>query len=442
MIILGLGSNLGDRLAYLRQALRALKQVSALHILQVSPVYISDALLPDNAVETWDLPYFNACVRCSSSLTPHELLIHVKKIEQEIGRKAEKRWGPRVIDIDILAWDDLVLREEKLQLPHVFLLERPFALWPLADIAPRWVCPAPGPFQGKTATEIAAQWGSRFTGEAPLCTRQIAHRIDTPQLVGIVNVTPDSFSDGNLFLSADNAVDHAKELILAGAEIIDIGAESTNPNATPIDSETEWLRLEPVLDALATAEFFLPPKISIDTYHPETAQKALLKKNVCWLNDVSALSAPRMREVAAQSECDVVVMHHLTIPANKQTFLPLDQDPVRLVHEWARQQIIILEKAGIKRQRMIFDVGNGFGKTHQQSLELMQRMNVFHDLGVRLMVGHSRKVFMQQWTTLPSAERDIETVVVSLHLANQEVDYLRIHNVAAHSRAFKVAKAL
>src|SRR5262249_2896248 len=157
-----------DRLENLRQSLRAIEKLPGLNVKQVSPIYLSDALMPDNAPEEWDMPYFNLSLRCETSLEPVELLKQIKSIEWSIGRKPEVRhWGPRVIDIDILAWGELIIQSETLTVPHANLQERPFALWPLADVAPLWIFPLAGPNQGKTAAQMVEPWGSRFSGEAP-----------------------------------------------------------------------------------------------------------------------------------------------------------------------------------------------------------------------------------------------------------------------------------
>lgn len=443
MIILGIGTNIGDRLTHLRDALHLIKNIPQLTVEQVSPIYISDALLPENALPSWNVSYLNLALRCETTLPPEELLRYTKNIERVLGRKPEERWGPRIIDIDILAWGDLIQHDERLHIPHKNLHERPFALWPLADVAPHWVFPFPGPHLGKTAVEIAQQWGSRFSGEAPLHTRQILHRIDTPKLVGILNITPDSFSDGGKFFSTDAAILQAKHLIASGAEIIDIGAESTGPHAASLDSDEEWKRLQPVLTTLFSEIASLPmmPKISIDTRHADVAKKALAL-GVHWINDVSGLNDATMQEVIAQHTCDVVFMHHLSIPEDRSKSLPLKSDPVKLVHEWAMKKIAGLEKKRITRSRLIFDVGIGYGKTAEQSLALLKNISAFSDLGVRLMVGHSRKSFLQQFISSQAHERDLETVVLSLHLAKHKVDFLRVHDVEVHSRAFRVSGSI
>lgn len=444
MIILGLGSNLGDRLANLRHAIDALKKLRGLTVQQISPIYTSDALLPDNAPTDWDMAYLNLALRCETTLEPLALLKELKQIEFAIGRKPEaEHWGPRIIDIDILAWDERIIQNPELTVPHISLQERPFALWPLADIFPLWKFPFEGANHGKTAAEMVEPWGSRFSGKAPFHTRQIYQRIETPKLVGIINVTPDSFSDGNQFITDESVLKQAAFLTYSGAEIIDIGAESTAPKAIPIDAVTEWKRLEPVLLALKQTkkDFVVTPKISVDTRHVDVAAKAL-QLGVDWINDVSGLDDPAMRELIAHSKADCVVMHHLSIPERRDNILPRDKNPVATVYAWGEQRLNELEQQGIARERIIFDPGIGFGKVAEQSFMLLQQVEVFAKLGVRILIGHSRKTFLSLLTGMPSAERDIETMAMALYLAKQPVDYLRVHNVEMCARGLKVMSAL
>lgn len=444
MVILGLGSNVGDRLANLRKALACLQKLPGFHVQRISPIYLSDALLPDNAPLNWDLPHLNCALRCETSLEPHALLKEIKAIEVQVGRKPNGEfWGPRVIDIDILAWDDLTLDSEVLTLPHKGLAERPFALWPLADVAPLWSFPLSGSHHGKTAAEMVEKWGTRFSGQAPLHTKQLYQRLETPQLVGIVNVTPDSFSDGGNFLQAEKALEHIHHLIASGAEIIDIGAESTAPHASPMTPEQEWARLQPLLALIKTAQndFIITPKISVDTRHAETAEKALLM-GIDWINDVTGLTNPAMRELALHSKVDCVIMHHMSIPASREHVLPRGKNPVTAVYDWAARHLDTLQKAGIARERLIFDPGIGFGKTAEQSLTLLQHIETFKKLDVRLLVGHSRKSFFSLFTDRPFSDRDTETLAASLYLANYPVAYLRLHNVEMCARGLRVLRGL
>lgn len=442
MVILGLGSNLGDRLAQLRHALLLIQKIPLLTVVRVSPLYISDPLLPENAPASWDnKPYLNLAIYCKTVLDPLDLLHHLKKIEIDVGRKPEKDWGPRIIDIDILAWDDRVLDHPKLTIPHECLPERPFALWPLSDLVPDWIYPVQGEHFGKTAAELVSVWGSRFSGDAPLHTRQIQQRIDTSELVGIINVTPDSFSDGGNSQEVSAAIQHAHQLVIDGATVLDLGAESTAPLAKPITQQEEWQRLEPILQKimLEKTAMLIPPKISVDTRNIETAQKALAL-GVDWINDVSGLTNPDMCQLLAEQNTDVVVMHQLSFPANAK--IVLKGDPIKPIFEFAENCLKICDRYGIATNRIIFDVGIGFGKTPEQSLKLLQNIQQFQVFDLRLLMGHSRKSFLTLFTELKPAERDVETLTMSLYLSSQSVDYLRVHNVDACARAFKISTAL
>jgi len=443
MVILGIGTNLGDRLMHLRHALQAIKKIPHLSVQQVSPVYLSDALLPENAPSSWNMPYLNFAIRCETTLNPYELLSLLKNTEQQLGRSPEKVWGPRIIDIDLLAWDDLIQYDSQLHIPHEHLHERPFALWPLADIAPHWVYPLPGPLQGKTAIELANQWGPRHLQNAPLHAQQIQQRVDTPQLMGIVNVTSNSFSSDGWLNKTTSVIEHIHHLVESGADIIDIGAEATGPDAIPIDPETEWFRLESVLMQVLSERknMVISPKISIDTRHAETAKRALLL-GVDWINDVSGLENESMCKIMLDHSCDIVFMHHLGIPVEKNKTLPLNNDVISAVYASAKAQLFKLEKRGISKERLIFDVGIGYGKTATQSLELIKHIDMFHSLGIRLLVGHSRKSFLTLFTHQDAANRDIETVAISQYLAKKDVHFLRVHDVAANARGIKTLTVL
>ena len=444
MIILGMGTNLGDRMANLRHALQAINNLPEVIVQQVSPLYSSDALLPDNAPADWDKPYLNVALRCKTQLEPLTLLEKLKKIEMQIGRKsATRHWGPRIIDIDILAWGDRMLNHAVLTLPHPGLITRPFAFLPLAYVAPFFSFPLPGPHQGKIAAEIVEVFGSRFDGHAPLKTKQINQRIDMPSLIGIINMTPDSFSDGNQFLQPEKALTQAVDLITAGAEVLDIGAESTAPKATPVSPDQEWARLESLLTLLPSIQsrFIIKPKISIDTRHASVAEKAL-NYEIDWINDVTGLTDTAMQKIIAKSKVNCVIMHQQSIPADSLHRLPRNQDNVARIVSWADKQLTTLENRGIDRKRIIVDPGIGFGKAPEHSWAIIKHIPALKELGVPLLVGHSRKSFLSLLTPNPSADRDIETLTISLYLARQNVDYLRLHHIAINARGLKTMAML
>ncbi len=161
MVILGLGSNCGDRVLHLQSAVAKIGKIVV--DLVCSPIYESAALLPEGAPLEWDITFLNMALCCKTILTPQQLLLEIKAIEKKLGRVERGHWGPREIDIDILAYDDLVINEENLIIPHAHLTARDFALIPLADIAPDWVYPAKGNFYGKTAREIAGSIANNLT---------------------------------------------------------------------------------------------------------------------------------------------------------------------------------------------------------------------------------------------------------------------------------------
>ena len=234
-----------------------------------------------------------------------------------------------------------------------------------------------------------------------------------------------------------------KELISHGATILDIGAESTSPLAEPITQKIEWARLADGLKAILEIKktSLIMPKISVDTRHSKTAEKALLL-GVDIINDVSGLDDPAMQKIVASAKSECIIMHHLQIPERRTHYLPRDEEPCLPVYFWGEQRIHELEKMGIARDKIIFDPGIGFGKMAEQSFSILQSIDIFKKLGVRLLVGHSRKSYLSLLTEKPPEERDIETSVISLYLANKKVDYLRVHNVEIASRVFKVAGAL
>lgn len=250
------------------------------------------------------------------------------------------------------------------------------------------------------------------------------------KIAGIVNLTPDSFSDGGLYDRPEQALSHIKKMLDEGADIIDIGAESTRPGAKKMTHSEEWQRLAhlpQMIDSVHQAGKI----ISIDTRHPETAKKAI-KQGADWINDVSGFEFETMLEVVADSDCKLVVMHSLGVPADAAVTLPLGCDPLDEINRWAAQKINELKKRGITKDRMILDPGIGFGKTPQQSLEILLRVEELKVHRLPLLIGHSRKSFLKLFGEKNAADRDEATLGFSAFLMNADVDYLRVHNVSRH----------
>ena len=416
-VYLGLGSNLGDRREHLSRAVDALEADGAT-VARVSPVVESPALLPDSAPSEWNLPYLNLVLECTVRCAPEQLRARIDVIQRTFGRHGTSRWSPRPIDIDILLWGRERIETERLSIPHRDLTCRSFVLAPLAALAPRLTVPGGG-------ERTVLEWSMALDEHIPLW-------------MGIVNVTPDSFSDGGRFVDWTRIEPHVAAMIEAGVHILDVGGESTRPGATPVDPATEWSRVGPVLERLIerSAGHRLRPLLSLDTRHPEVAEKGLAL-GVDIVNDVGGLTSPAMVALARDSGRDWVAMHHVTVPADPEATLPVDRDPYDAVAQWLRRRMEAWDAQGIDLGRIIFDPGIGFGKNRLQSLRLLRRAGEFRRHGLRVLVGHSRKSFMRSFAGKDEAGGDLTTLGASLHLGAQGVDIIRVHNVPLHAAAWR-----
>jgi dihydropteroate synthase len=249
----------------------------------------------------------------------------------------------------------------------------------------------------------------------------------TPRLMGIVNATPDSFSDGGRYFDARRAVEHALRLVDEGADLIDIGGESTRPYSTPVDVDEELRRVLPVVTEI-TGRTKVP--VSIDTSKARVAREALAAGAEI-VNDVTGLEGdPEMVEVVRSTGAGVCAMHMRGTPQTMQDD-PRYDDVVAEIHEYLKIRRDRLEAAGIERLRIALDPGIGFGKTHEHNLTLARHCDRFLDLGTPLLVGHSRKGFIGKVLGDKEADRTFGSVGVSLALAVQGVNVLRVHDVAA-----------
>ncbi|MCW2275773.1 dihydropteroate synthase [Rhodoblastus acidophilus] len=254
-----------------------------------------------------------------------------------------------------------------------------------------------------------------------------------PLIMGIVNVTPDSFSDGGLFAGADAALLRAKKMVEEGADLIDIGAESTRPGFTPISAEAEWARLEAPLAAILR-ENIAP--VSVDTTKAEIARRAVAL-GAAIINDVSGLHGdPALAEVSAESGAALVVMHHCA-----------EADPARDILEDMRaffaRALARAEQAGVRRENIILDPGVGFGKTFEQNLVAATSAGALKKIfGLPVLVGLSRKRFIGAITGAPVERRLAGTLAADLAALHAGADILRVHDVAEHADAIKVWSAL
>lgn len=259
----------------------------------------------------------------------------------------------------------------------------------------------------------------------------------TPVIMGIVNTTPDSFSDGGQFLDPMEAVDRALQLEAEGAGILDVGGESTRPGATPVPEIEEVRRVLPVIEKIV-ARSSLP--ISVDTTKAEVARLALAAGAEI-VNDISGLTFdPRMPEVCAAAQAGVLCMHIQGTPQTMQQ-APTYTEVVTEVVGFLRRRLEELRRAGIPPERVALDPGIGFGKTAAHNLELLRHIHSLRDLGRPLCIGHSRKRFLQKLLGRDVDERLFGTVGVSVAVALQGAELIRVHDVAASRDAITACRA-
>jgi dihydropteroate synthase len=259
--------------------------------------------------------------------------------------------------------------------------------------------------------------------------------LDRPRIMGIVNVTPDSFSDGGRWLDPGAAVAHGLQLAAEGADILDIGGESTRPGAEPVGIEEELRRVIPVIAALAGQ---VRAPVSVDTRNAEVMRRAA-DAGARIINDVAALGYdPNALRVAAESGLPVVLMHAQGDPRTMQLD-PRYDDVVLDVYDWLEARIAACEAAGIARERIVADPGIGFGKTVEHNLALLGSLSILHGLGCPILLGASRKSFIGRLSGgAPADQRMPGSVAAALLGAAQGVQILRVHDVAATRQALAV----
>lgn len=255
-------------------------------------------------------------------------------------------------------------------------------------------------------------------------------------IMGVLNVTPDSFSDGGLFFDSAKAVEHALQMIQDGADIIDIGGESTKPGSDPVSESEEIRRVKPVIERLVK-ETSVP--ISIDTYKPRVAEECL-RAGARIVNDVSGLRNEEMIKVVAQYKVPVVIMHMKGTPKSMQEN-PVYRDVVQEIKEFFRERIKAAREAGI--QDIILDPGIGFGKTVEHNLQILKRLGEFKELGFPILIGTSRKSFIWKLNDDAPAEQRLEGSLASMVIAIMNgAAMVRVHDVKPAKKAVQVADAI
>jgi len=417
-VLLALGSSVGDRRANLRRAIDGLTS-RGVHIDAISPVVESPAMLPSHAASEWNVAYLNTVadvrIRANDLDTISQL---TKVVQNSIAGKPASRWEPRAIDIDLLCVGKEAVELNGKIIPNFADITRPFNITPLMHLQPSLV-PAG---LGKSVFELTQ------TAVKPI-----------PLWMGVVNLTPDSFSDSAAARMWDVCKQQVNKQIEDGAHIIDIGGESVRPGATPVTPEEEWSRIEKTLHWLMDhlSGDPLAPLVSVDTRHAATAERAI-GVGAGLINDVGGLSDPSMLRLAADSKAMFIAMHSLTVPPRADEMLESGSDPIEALEKWYARSSVLWERAGIDRDRLLLDPGICFGKNRLQSQEIMRRISQVRALGCRTLVGHSRKGFLRSLEQRAVDDRGLETLVASLAMVQSGVDVLRVHDVEAHARGSQV----
>jgi len=261
--------------------------------------------------------------------------------------------------------------------------------------------------------------------------------LERPLVMGVVNVTPDSFSDGGMFTTSHEAVVYGRRLIEEGADLLDLGGESTRPGAEPVTAATEVGRVIPVLEGLV--ESGVP--LSVDTSKPEVARLALASGAEI-INDITAGSDPTIFELVAGARAGLILMHMQGNPMTMQND-PRYEDVVGDIKSFLADRSLAAQHAGVLPDRIAIDPGIGFGKTLEHNVELIREIGSLRSLGFPVLIGASRKKFLRTITGVENpASRDLASAVVAALAVERGADILRVHNVSACREAVAVALAI
>ncbi|XP_052185829.1 folate synthesis bifunctional protein, mitochondrial-like isoform X2 [Diospyros lotus] len=458
-VAIALGSNVGDRLHNFHEALRLMKQ-SGIKITRHACLYETE---PAYVI---DQPHFlNSAIRGATRLGPHELLGVLKKIEKDLGRTGGIRYGPRPIDLDILFYGKFRIHSEILTVPHERIWERPFVMAPLMDLLGSSIDNETVACWHGLSAHVGGLFESweKLGGESligkdglkrvlPVGNRLWDWRART-SIMGILNLTPDSFSDGGRFQSVEAAVSQARLMISEGADIIDLGAQSTRPMASRISDEEELDRLIPILEAILKMPEAEGKLLSVDTFYSTVASEAV-NKGAHLINDVSGGQLDsKMHSVIASLKVPYVAMHMRGDPSTMQNSENLQYDDVcKQVGSELHLRVRDAELSGIPAWRIIIDPGIGFSKKTEHNLEILTGLSTIRaeiarkSLGLShapILIGPSRKRFLGDICGQPAAvDRDVATIASATAAVLSGANIVRVHNVRYNLDAMKVCDAM
>lgn len=449
---IALGSNMGDRIRNIEDALTEMRKKLAVR--KVSPLYETKPMYYKDQDR-----FINGACEIETDLDPIGLLDVLQSIENDLGRQRTIDKGPRPIDLDVLLYDQQQLFHERLEVPHKLMHEREFVLRPLSDIVPQAVVRSASLPSGsrRTVAELYLGLSARDRSMSPV-TQLTPHlpllRSSDPtrstSIMAILNMTPDSFSDGGVH-SIDNIESTVKSFIAHGATIVDIGGQSTRPNATLLSPEEELFRILPIIQAIRRIPSASNLAISIDTFYSSVASAAIAA-GADIINDVSAgLLDPEMLPTVGRLNKTIILMH---MRGNPHTMTKLTDYPYGVVEGVAQelsQRVQVALDAGIPPWRIILDPGIGFAKNQAQNLELLRRLGELRHhtgssgalAGFPWLLGTSRKGFVGKITNAPDpASRQMGTATTVTASIAGGADIVRVHDVAEMQQVVKMADAI
>ncbi|EGC32529.1 hypothetical protein DICPUDRAFT_155477 [Dictyostelium purpureum] len=446
IVYLAFGSNMGDKYENIVKSFEILKE--KVNILETSFMYESGAqyFLEQDS-------FFNCVCKGSTDLKPQELLVFIKSIEEKMGRDFKMfKNGPRIIDIDIIYYNSQILKIETLEIPHPLMWERDFVLIPLCDIAPNFMHPTLHITSNRMKMNLKPSSIQKIFRIGKINWRWNKKTF----IMGILNVTPDSFVDGGKYDSVQKSLDQATKLITQGSDIIDIGGQSTYPGAAQITIQEEIDRVVPVIKKIREKYPDIP--ISIDTYNHQVAKEAILA-GCNLINDVSgAMKDPNMFLIAKEYKTPIILNHqqpttqYLQQKQNEQNVnantnqssqkIDLSNPSViTTLNNFFKERIETATKLGLYRWQLILDPGLGFYKTYEQSIEIIKKGKDLISLGFPVLIGPSRKGFIAQTIAKydessngevppPNSERRLYgTVACCCIAASWGVNIVRIHDI-------------
>ncbi|KAF2091744.1 putative multifunctional folic acid synthesis protein, partial [Saccharata proteae CBS 121410] len=464
---IALGSNLGNRVEWIEIALQMLDCEEKVQILQTSSLWETKAMYVEDQP-----PFLNGACEIITTLHADHLMATLKRIENKLGREKTVDKGPRNIDLDLLLYgqefiyrdQEMVLRDEKhlthkdeLFVPHLRMVEREFVLRPMCQyhlrkklvnstngINPQsclWKLPKKGN-QMLPYTPLK-RYGTSLTAQS------------RTHIMAILNLTPDSFSDGGQNLSSDpTSPEYLSSLrstilshITSGATIIDIGGQSTRPNAPMVSAEEELSRILPAISLIKSLPEAANTIISIDTFRAFVA-RAAISAGADLINDVSAGTLdPDMLPTVADLNCSICLMHMRGTPETMTTLTDYPDGVVQTVGDELLERVRAAEEAGIRRWRIILDPGIGFAKTAEQNIELLRGLSTLMTRpsldSFPWLIGTSRKGFIGKITAAPEPkDRVMGTAVTATQAVNAHANIIRVHDVKPIVETVAMAEAL